>query len=460
MIPKIASLGLLALVPALDTGAADDPVRTEPAPDPQQEEQTPPPEIADEDVVQVIVGEEIVAFTPTDATLAAAAEAPPPANPWVMEGPLLQIRAKEILVGDGTRIADGVLVVQNGRIVKIGSDVAVDEAHPVIDHDGVVSAGMIACHALSGMGGEANETARTILPEARIAHAFRPSHSDFEKALAAGITTLVLSPTNDNLVGGLTAVVKSTGGKVVDADAHLALSFSSAALRGGVQERPGFFFSAEAQYGEPENTASGVSGSRYPTSYTGAVRELNERFANPEGIVAGVAKGELPVLIEAWERHEVARAAAFASRFGLRGAIRGAPLAGDEHLLGLLKASGLSVIVGPFGFGQSRLSLDSVGALQKEGVPVAFALGATGGSPELLRVSAAMAVSAGADAAGVWKALTSDAARIAGVDGRVGLLAPGKDADLVLWSGNPLNLTSRVEAVYVDGERAYDGASR
>ena len=460
MIPKIASLGLLALVPTLDTGAADDPRRDEPVTDPQQEEQVPPRESAEEEVLEVVIGKEIVEIPWKVVALEAGVEPPPPADPWVMEGPLLQIRAREILVGDGTRIANGVLVIQNGRIVKIGSDVAVDEAHPVIDHDGVVSAGMIACQALSGMGGEASETARSILPEARIAYAFHPSHSDFEKALASGITTLVLSPTSDNLVGGLTAVVKSAGGKVVDAEAHLALSFASAALRGGVQEQNFRFFSADTQYGEPESTESGVSGSRYPTSYSGAVRELNERFANPEGILARVAKGELPVLIEAWERHEVARAASFARRFGLRGAIRGAPLAGDEHLLGLLKASGLSVILGPFGFGQSRRSLDSISALQKEGVPVAFALGASGGSPELLRVSAAMAVSAGADAAGVWKALTSDAARIAGVDGRVGVLVPGKDADFVLWSGNPLNLTSRVQAVYVDGERAYDGASR
>ena len=54
-----------------------------------------------------------------------------------------------------------------------------------------------------------------------------------------------------------------------------------------------------------------------------------------------------------------------------------------------------------------------------------------------------------------WRGLTSDAARLAGVDERVGALEPGKDADFVLWSGDPLNLASRVEAVYVDGELAY-----
>ena len=57
----------------------------------------------------------------------------------------------------------------------------------------------------------------------------------------------------------------------------------------------------------------------------------------------------------------------------------------------------------------------------------------------------------------MWKALTSDAAKLAGVEARVGALQRGMDADFVLWSGHPLNLTSRVEAVYVDGAAAHGG---
>ena len=91
--------------------------------------------------------------------------------------------------------------------------------------------------------------------------------------------------------------------------------------------------------------------------------------------------------------------------------------------------------------------------------PVAFALDAPAHPPSALRLSAAMAIDAGADRAAVWRALTSDAAKIAGVDERVGTLERGKDADFVLWSGDPLSLTSRVEAVYVDGERAWPRAA-
>jgi imidazolonepropionase-like amidohydrolase len=63
----------------------------------------------------------------------------------------------------------------------------------------------------------------------------------------------------------------------------------------------------------------------------------------------------------------------------------------------------------------------------------------------------------GLDPVTAWKALTSDAARIAGVADRVGRLAAGLDADFVLWSGDPLDLTSSVEAVFVDGVQVHGG---
>ena len=389
---------------------------------------------------------------------------PPATDPPPLPAPtVLQIRASEIYIGDGTRITDGVLVLEDGKIKRVGRGVELDDRYPVLDHDGVVTAGMVAAQAQSGAAGETSDDARTVLPEARMAYGFRPSHSDFEKALAAGITSLVLAPSADNLIGGVTAVVKSAGGDVVVGEGHLSISFAGTALGGTAQPVQIFFGSAEpANFdaaGGPENTEDSSRGSREPTSYAGAVRTLGELFAKPEGTLARVKKGELPVLLEAWSRHEVVRAAEFARRHELRGAVRGAPLAGDPHLVPILQASGLGVILGPFSLTQAPRSLDSVRVLQEAGIPVAFALGGPGNNPEMLRISAARAVTAGADQKNVWKALTSDAAKIAGVDARVGVLAPGKDADLVLWSGNPLNLTSRVEAVYVDGKRVFEGAS-
>lgn len=395
----------------------------------------------------------------------------------------LQVRAARVLRADGSTLANGVLLVRDGKVVRLGTQV--DPALPLLEHDGVLTAGLVACQTLSGMGTEADDDTRSLLPDARLVHAFKPSHSDFEKALAAGITTVVLTPTGRNIAGGLTAVVKTTGA-VVEPEAHLALSFAESAL-GIARFNFQFVFSAEAEddghghgdvpVGVPANdpdpeelarlaaevesggleeTRTSQRGLRKPTSFPGLVAELSERLEAPSGVFGRVAQGTLPCFLEAWERHEVQRALAFAKEHELTGALYGAPLAGEPTLVEAFRESGLGCVVGPYRIGQHRRSLEGFARLAEAGVPLAFALDAPDHAAEGLRLSAALALSAGADPAAVWRALTGDAARIAAVADRVGSLAPGRDADFCLWSGDPRDLTSRLEAVYVEGRLVHD----
>lgn len=361
-------------------------------------------------------------------TGATAALALSVAAPLARASDSFAIRGSHVVVGSGQVVADGVVWIENGKVKAAGADVQLPEGLPVVEHDGFVTPGLIGFGAAEGLTGEQFDSTRSLMPEAEVALGVDLSHRDFEALCRAGITSVVLTPSSQALAGGTTAVAKTAGNRLVSRDAHLALSFESAAL----------------------------DRERFPTSYGAAVNELDRRVEAGEGRFAEAAAGRLPVLMMVAARHQVLRAAGFAQRHGLRGAVMGGALTGE--VADVLASAKLAAIVGPLSVGQSRRSLDAVLELHAAGVPLAFALGTPWRHPDGLRLDAAMCVRQGLPGDAVWGMLTSGAAAIAGVDSAVGSLAPGRDADLVLWSGNPLELGSQVEAVYVDGVPALGGA--
>lgn len=337
------------------------------------------------------------------------------------------IRADVIWLGQGRTVEKGVLLLSQGRIAEVGTNVDVPAGVEIVEHKGVITAGMIALHGYNGAPSEMRDDTRSALPDAKVGAAFDPNHYDFEDARAAGITTLVLTPPAEGIAPGVTAVVKSFGHSVVNDEAHLSLVF----------------------------TASGLTSNREPTSLSGAVTMLDALFAKPTGAIERAADGKLPCLFEATTRPDVLRVIEFAKQHELKGAIHGVALAGE--LASEINAAKLAVIVPTIGVGGDRRALKSVVALAKEAVPFGFGLDAPWRNPADLRLSAALCVREGLDRKTAWNALTSEAAQIAGVADRVGRIERGLDADIVLWSGDPLDLGSRVVAVYVNGARVAGG---
>jgi hypothetical protein len=266
-----------------------------------------------------------------------------------------------------------------------------------------------------------------MLCEARIVSAFDASRADFKEALRAGITAVVIAPQPDNVAGGVTAVVKCAGGTIVSDEAHLAISFDARANRIN----------------------------REPTSPAGAIAALRTCMQQPKGAFAQAVSGRLPVMIAATQRHEIERAIQFATESRFKGSLLYAPLAGE--LADEVKRSGLSVIFAPLSIGAPRREVQSIVQLAKAGVPFAFALDQPRSAADTLRVTAALCTREGLDPATALRSLTSDAARIAGVENRIGSLEKGMDADFVLWSGDPLDLGSHPVAVYVDGVERLGG---
>jgi len=341
-------------------------------------------------------------------------------------GDTFAIRAKRVHVGDGTVIENGIVLISDGRIQEVGKGVAVPKDVLLSEHDGDLTAGLVALRDGAGTGGESSDSTRRVMDTADLSHAFDPEHSDMRRLLEEGVTTIVLAPASGNLVGGLCAVVKP-GGSVLARRAQLHLDLG----------------------------ASGLSRNRYPTSYDGALQELDRRFEQTTGPFARAAKGELLVLLEAGTRAETQRAIAFAVRHGLRGSISGSPRVGEQAAQ--VKAAGLGVVFEVFRPGIDRRTVEGAALLAEAGVPFGFALDSPGSHPASLRLSAAACVRAGLARDAAFQALTSGAASLAGVAERVGSVRAGLDADLVLWSGDPVDPGSRVVTVYVDGKKVYGG---
>ena len=335
----------------------------------------------------------------------------------------LAIQARSLHLGDGRTLEKGILLVEDGKIRAVGAGADLPSGVRLIQHDGAITPGFVIAHDQFILGEEGLDATRSMLADALVADAFDPEAKEMRMAARAGVTTLLLAPSTSNLVGGQTAAVKSAGGRVLQRRAHLALSLSSDALR---TDTP-------------------------PTSPMGAISVLEAEFASNAGPYAEAKAGRLLVMIHAVERHEVLRSLEFATRNGLKGSIEGSPLAGE--LADAIKQSGLSVVLQPFSGGDSPRELRAARALANAGVPFAFGLDSPSTGPDVLRLSAAICLREGMDRKAIEKALFSDAAAISGVGERVGRLERGFDADFLLWSGDPLDLTSQLQAVYIDGVR-------
>lgn len=360
---------------------------------------------------------------------AAVASAPASPAPRASSAGSVAIRADAVWLGDGRIVEKGTLLVVDGRIADVGANVTVPDGTPVVEHKGVVTAGLIALHGYTGGIEEVLDGTRVAMPDARLVYAFDPSHYDFEDARAAGITSVLLTPSVDGVAPGTTAVVKTSGRAVISDAAHVSLVF----------------------------TAEGLRANREPTSLAGAVSWLDRIFTDsPTGVIERAKNGALPCLFEASTTADVQRVLAFADKHKLVGAIHGVGRAGE--MAEQIRASKLSVIVPAVHVGLERRELLAVANLAKNEVRFGFGLDSPWNHPAQLRLGAAMCVREGLAPEKAWNALTSDAARIAGVDARVGRLDRGLDADFVLWSGSPLDLGSQVVSVFVDGARVAGGA--
>lgn len=356
------------------------------------------------------------------------------------------IRAGHVLPGGGVPpLEDAMVLVQGGRIVAIGHGLEVPVGVPTVAHPtGWVVAGFVDPSTALGGLGEADDVASALEPDAAVAP--NVAHRDFARARAAGITTALVAPGDLDLVGGAARLQKTSGAPL--GDAPLAkLSLHPWAYR---PDRP-------------------------PTSRAGAADLLRRTLAEAHNageadpgdagraLLVGFARGDLAGLWTVGTPLDLRLARDLASPYGLRVLWRLAPWFTAEDVdeafgpasRGPQSVTTLGVVVGPFALESPPALLRVPAALKAAGQQVLFTSGAPGAPPGALRLSAALAVRHGLAADVALDALTRAAAEALGVADRIGTIEAGKDGDLVVLDGPPLDPATRVLETWVEGRRVH-----
>jgi len=341
---------------------------------------------------------------------------------------------------DGTLEKDVAVVIQDGKVTRTcpAKDIQGLPIHKT-GQNTVVCPGLIDLFSSVGAAGQNVETARVVDPGASALDAVDPLHEDFQVALQSGITAVMVAPAPNNLVSGTCACVRTFvhEGKLDVLERGSPLVF---ALGEGVwhEERP-------------------------PTSRAGAIHTLravlaDARKGKAHSLINAVAAAKLEGLIVCGSGQDVAAARGVLGNLSHSVAI----VHTDDAIDIAAEVTGMRwpVVVGPYTYSSRRRVLLGAAALARSKVDVAFRGGFPESPPEALRITAALAVRYGMEPATARRAMTIAPAKIAGVAGRVGAIAPGRDADLVVFSGDPLRLDKVVLEVYVRGVRVYAAANQ
>lgn len=358
----------------------------------------------------------------------------------------------KVLLPDGTLAGGLAVVVRGDRIERVSrqDDANLPDAIR-FPSDAVISPGLIDAGSSLGALGQARETARPVDPLAKASLAVDPYHPDLRVALEAGITAAMVCPEPENVVSGRAVVFRTAPvGQRLDIlrdDGPLTFALGSSVLqrereptsRSGARLllREALAMARALDVAKESSTKEGTEGHRLLRAF------LDGKIP---GVVFCEAPEDLRTAFEVFA--EMGRMPHFAYTSSL-------PLGSAMDFARQAAAVGASVISGPLGFRSGEETLRAPGLIAQAGVRMAFRSGLPAASRHSLRLTAALAARHGMEPSAARRAMTSGSAEVCGVPDRVGSIAAGKDADLVVFSGDPLCMDSRVLEVYVRGRRAY-----
>ena len=385
-----------------------------------------------------------------------------------------------LLDGLGGRIDDATILMSDGDIVAVGTDVAIPKGATVIDGSAQwVTPGIIDVHSHLGIypspglaaHSEGNESTDPVTAEVWAEHSVWPQDPGFSRALAGGVTAMQILPGSVNLFGGRSVTVKNVYARTVQ-----GMKFPGAphGLKMACGENPKYFYGTSRKRA-PATRMGNVAGYRaawaeavdykrdWDAYAAGAKNEPPKRDLELDTL-KGVLDGDILVHMHCYRADEMAQILDMAEEFGYH-------VASFQHAVEAYKIADILAEHGTCSamwadwWGFKIEAYDSI----RENIPFVHAANAcaivhsdSSIGIQHLNQEAAKALADGnrvgleIDKATAWIWLSANPAKSLGIFEATGSLEPGKDADVVLWSGDPFSSYTRAEKVFVDGAMLYD----
>ncbi len=373
-----------------------------------------------------------------------------------------------MLITGGKIITMNDLVLENGYIKTTGkmiseigdmNDLPENDNDITLDvHGCLVMPGIIDAHSHIGImeekkgtiGDDCNECTNPVTPSLRAIDAINPMDAAFHEAVAAGITGVLAGPGSANVIGGQFAFIKTHGRCIDD-----MIVKAPAAMKAALGENP------KVCYGDQN---------KYPSTRMANAALLRETLKkaelyNPDAgydadmeAMQPVLQKKIPMKIHAHRADDILTAIRIAKEFDINITLDHCT---EGHLVAEhVKKSGFPAIVGTDLTSKNKIevanmSFKTCGVLNEAGVLTAITTDHPVALIQYLPLCAGLSVRAGLPMEEAYKAITINPAKICGVDARVGSLEIGKDADIAIFDGNPMNTFTNTVYTIIDGKVVY-----
>ncbi len=363
----------------------------------------------------------------------------------------------------------GYIAIKNGKIEAVGAsfDQEKYQDYKVIDAQGkMVTPGLVDPHCHIGVmeegiqfeGNDTNETTNPIYPELRGLDSVYPHDRAFSYASKSGVTSVVTGPGSANVIGGTFTALKTVG-KTVDE----MVFKEEVCIKMALGENPKRVYSQQKK-----NPSTRMASAALMREWLQKAKDYHTQLKAYEDKVEGATKPTFDmklhslmrvfdgmlVKIHAHRSDDIMTAIRIAKEFDLNATIDHAT---EAYLIPeAVKASGYPMILGPtLGYSSKyeliNRSFSSASVLEKHDIPFAIMTDHPIVTLDVSLIQTALFVKEGLSRQKALAAMTIDAAKVNGIESRVGSLEVGKDADVVIWDNDPFDIMTRTELVIIDG---------